>query len=215
MLSRDKNLLRYIDQNDDLNSFYIAAKSDQAEVLDYLFSFVHKNSSLYEQDEFYLDDLIFFVINHNVFNVMNFLIDNYPDYLDKVNDDFITPIFMSACSENFDMLGVFINHSSSIGVYPLSNHPDLLHKAVYFRKLELVKFLLDKTFCLGWKDSSYDTALHKAIVIRDSEIRFKISELLCINGADVNQKNKLGNSPLDLAIISEDTNIISLYIFQY
>ena len=94
--------------------------------------------------------------------------------------------------------GVNINEKDKNGVSPL-------HRAVRFRKPEIVKFLIANGADVNCVDKrSASTPLHRAVVNsgapstkgKNQEAK-RIIEILLANGADPNLKNKKGNTPFD------------------
>ena len=208
MLSREVELLSFTDPKDDLNPFYIAVKHDHSGILGYLLSFIDKGFLQDNLEDLGLDDLLYFAISENSLNTVKYLVNKFPEYINKINEDFITPIFMAACFESFDALSLLIKGAENVGIYPLTNQPQLLHRVVSLRKLDLVRFLLDNSFGLSWRDINYNTPLHQAVKIRGLDRKFEIIELLCAYGSDINQVNKFGESSIDLALLSEDEKLI-------
>ena len=45
--------------------------------------------------------------------------------------------------------------------------------------------------------------------ISDNKLRLAIVNLLCINGVDIEQVNKYGESPLDIALSSSDVELVA------
>ena len=80
----------------------------------------------------------------------------------------------------------------------------LLHWAVAYRRLAIVKFLLENGASSQIGDIDGDTPLHIAAQYG----KLDIAQLLIKEGANINKKNGNGKTPLDIAFYYEKTNLI-------
>lgn len=83
-----------------------------------------------------------------------------------------------------------------------------LHDAIRSKKLELVKFLLDRGADINQKNKYNQTPLHLAVIYKDHNI----TSFLLENNANVNTSDIYGDSPLIDAVRNNDSNLSKLLI---
>lgn len=78
---------------------------------------------------------------------------------------------------------------------------DILHKAVCFRNIEILKLLLDGGVYIDTLDEEERTPLHRTVEFGINIENLKLAQFLISNGASVNAKTSVGHSILHTAAV--------------
>ncbi len=140
--------------------------------------------------------------------VVQYLLDRGAD-VNVQDDDGATPIFFAAASNpDPKVFFLLVERGAKLDLQTKENGTTLLHKAMFNRRIEPVRFLLDhgldvNAACQG---SVYfgERPLHRACQFGTEEI----VRLLVDRGADVNVQDGNGITPLHNAAFSKSTELV-------
>jgi ankyrin repeat protein len=127
--------------------------------------------------------------------------------IDLLDGDARTPLVHAALSGNFDALSWLIQEGANI------NHQDrngwsALHFAVQEKHADAIRCLLENGAAVDIKDIHGNTPLSRAAY--DARSDYELVRLLISHGADPKSKNRAGRSPVDLALMIDDKQLIAI-----
>ncbi len=144
------------------------------------------------------------------YNMVQFLLDKGADpelsRIGTATNHISSPLLVAIRNGDFNMVKFLVKRGARIPATGLlKRYPNyykrqrLLHEAVRYKHINIVKFLLDKGVDVNAKDKNGNTTLHSLIKqgkrgLLDKNT-FDIAELLLSRKADVNVKNNLGLTP--------------------
>lgn len=116
--------------------------------------------------------------------------------VNKKNRNGQTPLHQIAANYNEQVFTALIEYGADINMWRRDNHKTALHIAIFAKRKDCVEALLDARADVTLTDVNRNTPLHLlAANIDDAELALRLIEM----GANVNEKNKHGDTPLHLA----------------
>jgi ankyrin repeat protein len=132
----------------------------------------------------------------------------YPNNLNKENDQGYTPLMLAAYQGNVDAATYLVDHGADLNGESKYGTP--IMAAAIKGNTDIVKLLLSQGADLNKTDSNGTTALLYSSIFSLNEI----ADLLLKGGADPKLKDNKGNTALDYAILTQNETLIKLLNLQ-
>jgi len=131
--------------------------------------------------------------------------------VNKKNRNGQTPLHQIAANYNEQVFTTLIEYGADINMWRRDNRKTALHIAIFAKRKDCVEALLDTRADVTLTDVNRNTPLHLlAANIDDAELALRLIEM----GANVNEKNKRGDTPLHLACETHNVPVAEVLVYN-
>jgi len=130
-----------------------------------------------------------------------------PEYVNELNEQEYTPLLIATAESHLILVELLVNNGADVNKKGIWDYTPLhIAAGLKFENIGIVKYLLDKNANVNAKMIDNQTPLHLAVRRGNAET----ANLLLKAGAKINEPDKKGNTPLDIAIEKSDENLVKI-----